>query len=71
VKHTVTLTITLDNEASPGWPLTVYADTGDPRGPFPISQGGLTLHSAMWSGEAVTSLILDVAKSKGIKIEEV
>jgi hypothetical protein len=71
VKHTIKLTITLDTEASPGWPLKVYAEINDLISPFPVAKGSLTLTSAVASGEAVTSLILHEAKRKGMAIEEV
>lgn len=70
MKHTIQLSITLDDEASPGWPLAVHreVEVGDP---VPISLGRLTLQGAMLSGEAVTSLILSEAKLKGIVIDKV
>lgn len=71
MKHSFTITVTLDPEQSSGWPLKLYADTGNPDGPFPFSLGELTLRGATLSGEAVTQLILDEAKRKGIPIEEV
>jgi len=70
MKHTIKLTVTLDNEASPGWPLKVYAETGEGK-PIPIALGSLTLQGAMLSGEAVTSLILREATRKGMEIREV
>ena len=71
MRHTIKLTITLDNEASPGWPLTIYAETDAVPKPFPVSMGKLTLQSAMISGETVTTLILEEAKRKGMPIQEV
>lgn len=70
MRHTIKLTITLDDQAAPEWPLTVHAEI-DSRDPLPVSLGRLTLQGAMLSGEAVTSLILSEAKRKGIVIDEV
>jgi hypothetical protein len=71
MKHAIKLTVTMNDEAGANWALQVYAETDEHKEPFPISQGRLSLTSAIISGEAVTSLILNEAKRKGLGITEV
>lgn len=71
MKHTIKLTIIMDDQPSQGWPLYVQGETDMHDKPFPASMNGLTLEGAMRAGESVTNLILSEAKRKGIVIDTV